>query len=66
MPRKSSQKIIELIRANSNITLEEMANSLGISDRAVKKNLAHLKEKGIVNRIGPDKGGYWEVTVEEK
>ncbi len=60
--QKSSQKIIELIRENKNIIIEDLARELGISDRAVKKNLAGLKLKGILKRVGPDKGGYWEVV----
>ena len=25
-------------------------------------NLKKLKQKGILKRIGPDKGGYWEIN----
>ncbi len=64
--QKSSQKILELIRQNNKITIEELANSLKITDRAIKKNLAKLKEGGVIKRIGPDKGGYWEVVKEDE
>jgi ATP-dependent DNA helicase RecG len=60
--QKSSQKILLLIKENSSITIEELSNHIGISDRAVKKHLASLKKKGLLRRIGPDKGGHWEVT----
>ncbi len=59
--QKSSQKIIELIKEKPLITIEELSNQLNISDRAIKKQLAKLKEKGLLKRIGPDKGGYWKV-----
>jgi ATP-dependent DNA helicase RecG len=39
-----------------------MAKSLGISTTAIDKNLTTLKQKGVLKRIGPDKGGYWEVV----
>ncbi|MBF0549531.1 MAG: winged helix-turn-helix transcriptional regulator [Deltaproteobacteria bacterium] len=59
--QKGSQKIIELIKENSRITIKELAESQGISDRAVKMNLAKLKAQGILKRIGPDRGGHWEI-----
>ena len=59
--QKSSQKILALIEANPAITIDEMSRELGLTDRAVKKNLAILKDGGMVRRIGPDKGGCWLV-----
>ena len=40
-----------------------MADSIGISERAVEKQLAKLKGKGVIDRIGPDKGGYWKINL---
>ncbi len=59
---KSSVKIIEAIRQAPFISADTMANSFGISLRAVEKQLASLKSQGRLRRIGPDKGGYWEVV----
>lgn len=59
--QKSSQKIIDLINANNLITIEELSIKLNLTDRAIKKNIAKLKEKGIIKRVGPDKGGYWGI-----
>ena len=59
--QKSSQKILSLISENAWITTQEIADILGISRRAVAKQLANLQIKGIVKRVGPDKGGYWEI-----
>jgi predicted HTH transcriptional regulator len=33
-------------------------------DRTVKKNIDSFKKKGVVKRIGPDKGRSWEITIE--
>lgn len=43
------------------ITTQAMADKIGISRRAVAKQIAILQEKNIIRRIGGDKGGYWEV-----
>ncbi|OGF23391.1 hypothetical protein A2Y83_02415 [Candidatus Falkowbacteria bacterium RBG_13_39_14] len=53
---KSSEKILRLIKDNSEISAEERADVIGISSRAIEKNIAKLKQKGIIKRIGPDKG----------
>ena len=60
--QKSSQKIIDLISARPEITIEELAAQLKISDRAVKKHLRILKARRMIKRIGPDKGGHWEMV----
>jgi len=57
---KSSVKIIDLINQNKNITIPEMAKSIGISTRATEKQIAKLKEQGKIRRIGADKGGHWK------
>lgn len=59
----SSEKIVELIFGNQYISASEMAEIIGITERAIEKQLAKLKEKDIVDRIGPDKGGYWKINM---
>lgn len=61
---KSSVKIIEMIKENPEITIPMMAETLRLTTRAVEKNVARLQVKGIVKRVGPDKGGHWEVRDE--
>lgn len=59
---KSSVKIIELILKNNSITIPEMANELNMTTRGVEKILKRLKNEQKIQRIGPDKGGYWKVV----
>ncbi len=59
---KSSQKILELISVSPSITISEIADRLGMTTRGVDKNIKRLKEQGIIRRVGPDKGGHWEVV----
>ena len=35
---------------------------LQISTKAIEKHIKNLREDGIIRRVGPDKGGHWEVT----
>jgi len=59
--QKSTQKIIDLIRENPYVTTQEMADAIGIIRRTVAKHVRSLQDQGIIKRIGPDKGGHWEV-----
>lgn len=63
--RKGGQKtrdaIITLISNDSNVTTTQMAAILGINRSALSKHLKRMQEEGIIRRIGPDKGGHWEV-----
>ena len=64
--RKGGQKtrdaILALIRDNGNITSTQMASTLGINRSAVSKHLKSLQQSNIILRVGPDKGGHWEVV----
>jgi Fic family protein len=62
---KNSEKVLQLIRGNSLITASDIAEHLGISVRAVEKQLANLKTAGKLNRVGGAKGGHWVVIVVE-
>ena len=55
------EKILNAIKNNSKITQNKLIEVTGLTRRGVEWNLAKLKEKGIIKRSGPTKGGYWEV-----
>ncbi len=68
VPRKSTQKlgpsakkVLSLIAKNPQITTTDIAAEIGITSDAVKKHLANLKEKELIKRVGPDKGGHWKI-----
>jgi len=58
---ESQKSILALVRADGRVSKREMAQQLGISTTAVDKNIETLKMKGFLKRVGPDKGGRWEV-----
>ena len=58
---KTENKIVELIRDNPNITIQQIMIKTKLSEPGVKKNLKRLKEKGIIIRVGSNKTGYWEI-----
>ena len=58
---KSRDKIVALLTDNNKLSAVALAERIGISTKAVEKHLSNLKADGIIKRIGPDKGGHWEI-----
>lgn len=54
-------RIIELITNNNRITQNEIANIIGVNVRTIKRNFKVLIDNSIVERIGSDKTGYWQI-----
>lgn len=55
------EKICQLISNNNQITRIELAQKIGVSENAIKQQLAKLKKEGLLQRIGSTKSGHWEV-----
>ena len=58
---KTSEKILTLIKENQQITIAELAEKIGVTDRTIERNIQTLKEKQLLRREGGAKGGYWQV-----
>lgn len=59
---KTSGKILQHLRANPRLTIPELAAVIGVTGRTIERNLQKLQHAGVLKRIGPAKGGYWEVV----
>ena len=58
---KTREKILSVLKATPYITMNELAEIVGISKKGVEWQMAKLKKEGRIKRIGPDKGGHWDV-----
>ena len=58
---KTREKIVAQLRMDSKATTADLAAACRVSPKTIEWNLAKLKEKGTIKRVGPDKGGHWEV-----
>lgn len=58
---ESKEKILQIIANNPYVTIRELSEITGLSIAGIEKNMRQLKEKGLILRIGSDKGGHWEV-----
>lgn len=61
-PKKTRDKVIEQLRQNPKLSATALAAEIGISAKGIQRHLANLKAEGILYRIGPDKGGQWQVN----
>jgi len=60
--KKTTEKIMSVMKSMPDVTLAELANATGLSVDGVRWNIRKLKDANLIRRIGPDKGGHWEVV----
>jgi len=53
--------ILSALQDDSGLSIPEIANRIGRSERAVERAIRKLRETGNLEHIGPAKGGYWRV-----
>ena len=58
-------RVLDLLKRQPGLSARELAALLNKTSRTVERWLKELREQGRLKRIGPDKGGHWEVTQEE-
>ncbi len=59
---ETSSRLLTLLRQSPTQTARQLAAQLGLSQRAVELQLAKLKSAQRLRRVGPNKGGHWEVV----
>ena len=57
------EKIISLLRDNPNITKPELAKQIGLGKTSIDNYISSLKKKGVLERVGSNKKGYWKVSI---
>jgi ATP-dependent DNA helicase RecG len=61
MSGEMSEKIIALLNKDNRITIPEIAKIIGVTDRTIERKIQGLQKMNFIQRIGPNKGGHWEV-----
>lgn len=57
----ASEKILHLVATNERITISELAEAINVTTRFIERNIKKLQPEGRLRRVGPDKGGCWEM-----
>ena len=58
---ETEERIVAILRQNKFATQGGISAQLGITRTYITKIMGGLQSRNIIRRIGPDKGGYWEV-----
>ena len=65
-PVKLNKTQIEIVKAiinDKHVTYDDLKTIVRVNRSTITRNIAVLKEKGVIRRVGEDKNGYWEVLI---
>ncbi|MBR5910534.1 MAG: putative DNA binding domain-containing protein [Bacteroidales bacterium] len=54
-------RIVKLVWKNPYASARTISEEVGIAPRNVQEHLRNLQAQGVIRRVGPDKGGHWEI-----
>ena len=57
------QKILDLIKTDHTISSAIISDALSVNPRTIQRDILKLRSYGLITRIGPDKGGHWEINA---
>ena len=60
---KSEQRVVKLLATDPRITIGTLSRRLQLSEAGINKVLAALRKKGIIERVGANKNGFWKVNI---
>lgn len=58
---ETEARIVSILGKQNNATQGYIATQLGVTRTYVTKIMGNLQTQGVIRRVGPDKGGHWEV-----
>jgi len=58
-------QMLELMSNDSGVTIKDLATSLGVSEKTVKRDIAALRADGVIRREGSDKTGRWIILAND-
>ena len=58
----TAKKIYDLLREDGKYTYDRLADAVGMTRETVRVSIRSLVDAELIRRIGPDKGGHWEVV----
>ena len=58
---EKEKQILDLLRSNNYLTASKISEMIDKSSRNIQRIMDSLKNKGLIERIGSNKTGYWKV-----
>lgn len=59
---KREKNILDIILDNPEISMDKIAQKCDVSVVTIKRDIARLRGRGLVKRVGSFKRGHWEIN----
>ena len=59
---KTTDAILDMIKDDQSVSIDMLAQATGRARSSIQEAIARLKTAGVIRRVGPDKGGHWEIV----
>ena len=63
---ENAQKILDVLSSDKSTTIARLEEELNLGHTTLKKILREMQNENIIRRVGPDKGGHWEVIEQNE
>jgi len=58
---KTKNLIIEMMKENPSITMLQLSEQIGVTPKAIEKQIMRLRSVGLIKREGSNRSGVWRV-----
>lgn len=58
---KTKNLIINMMKENPSITMQQLAEKIGVTPKAIEKQIMRLRAVGTIQREGSNRSGTWKV-----
>ncbi len=58
---KTKNLILEMMKENPSITMLQLSEKIGVTPKAIEKQIMRLRSLGLIKREGSNRSGTWKV-----
>ena len=63
-PETPKKTLLAMLQQQPDTSIRALAEKSGLSQASVRHHLRRMQADNLLRRVGPDKGGYWEVITD--
>jgi len=65
VPENRLERIRNIMSRDNKISIPKLAKEMKVNEKTIKRDIEKLRKLNRIRRIGPDKGGHWEIIKNE-
>jgi len=58
--------VADNVAQNVSVNTKYLSEKLNVNRKTIQRDMAYLQERKLIQWVGPDKGGHWEIIKEEE